>query len=243
VRRGIGLVYTVRMVLLPLILAAFWIQVPEPVVVTFPAPLSQTSNLATGGGPACGLNPGAPAALNYPRGVPFLAWVWMTSIGGCEILAVPQQVQRPQRMIPVYTAAGLFTMTQVAASTANGDDVWCMASPPTVDYAVRLIQPAAVVEQRSQVQAFAVSGLDAFGQPLSAPTATQLVPLPQPPLWTVVGPTPQPGTNPWESYVSTYPAWSASDSANCGGNPSIAFASNSLGTGESRDSVKMLVVY
>lgn len=205
-------------------------------------PLGATSNLATGPGPACGLNLGATSALNYPRGVPFLAWVSMTDIGGCEIFAAPQQVQRPRQMIPVYTSSGLFTMTQAAAPTANGDDVWCMASPPTVDYAVRLIQPAAVVEQRSQVQAFAVATLDAFGQPLLAPTAAQLVPLPQPLLWTAVGPTPQPGANPWESYVSSYPTWSASD-ANCSGNPSIAFASNGLGTGESRDSVQMLVVY
>lgn len=216
--------------------------VPAPVVVTFG---NQPQNLAAAGWTqgGCGLNPVAYSMLNVPQGVPFLAWVWSTPTGQCQILAADNTPEPRQRMIPLYTSAGLFTMTRATDPPTNGgDDLWCMVNPPALNYAVRLIQPAAVVEARSQVQAFAVSALDAFGQPLSAPTAAQLVPLAAPPLWTVMGPTPQPGANPWASYVEMYPMWSASDDG-CSGNPSVAFAGNSLGTGESRDAVQVLVVF
>lgn len=198
----------------------------NPLTVPFPP----SGPLASGaGGTICYLDPQA-AAASFTRG-PFLALVWYTPFSSCQIESY-QGADRPRQLIPLYTTSSLITMSLSTLQT-TGIEVWCMTNPPTIDYPIRLIVPAAVREQRTQAQTI-VSGSQ--GQIVATG------PINETPIWTPVNPVPQPGSTPWAAYIVTYPLWNAQDPT-CSGNPSIAFTSNSLTLGEVRTGVQVLVVF
>lgn len=207
--------------MLPLIIFLLWPQSQGPQFA--PTGPQGPINL-NGPGTTCSMSPMGTAILQ--RNGPFLAMISGSNLR-CNIeLYIPKPPSNSILVPPLYKSSSLEVLlpTVPIPLTPSGPqgpspDKWCYAGNEPA-YGVRLILPAAVIENRTQAR-FKAGTFDADpSQPVDVlPPMMGLV--------NVLG--------------SNYPQWNRQDPA-CANKPSLTFAPNSLGTGQVRVSAQILVI-